>query len=312
MPLPLLRHSSSSLATPVHARLTVEQGRYAGVAVDIEQDSCVVGSGSQADIVLRDRDVASQHVRFRFHGNMVAIEAIDYQVELDHTTLAAGSGQRRRLPVHVSLGGVALTLALADSPSAPSQQPIANFFRSRHRSTLLISALVLVLLAALAVVIGSSFARDQPAASQPSPASRAPNTNESSADTLDQVVAEVTGYLHQHGANGITASNDNGRILLSGTINEDQSGLIGQIEQWFDTHYGDRFMLTSTVSRRAAVSPPPLLLRAVWYGHSPYAVDSQGKRLYPGASVGDGWVIDTISRNGVTLKRDDQHFTMTF
>jgi hypothetical protein len=51
--------------------------------------------------------------------------------------------------------------------------------------------------------------------------------------------------------------------------------------------------------------------QAVWLGPQPYVINERGRRLYPGAGLDDGWVLQRIENDRVVLVRDGRQFELT-
>jgi hypothetical protein len=83
------------------------------------------------------------------------------------------------------------------------------------------------------------------------------------------------------------------------------------IQQTFDTRFGQHVVLTPRVQALAAVTKPRVRFQAVWFGRNPYVIDEHGKRLYPGASLQDNWVLEGIEGDQVRLVRGHERFAFT-
>lgn len=91
-------------------------------------------------------------------------------------------------------------------------------------------------------------------------------------------------------------------------------GLYGEwqaIQMWFDENYGNHQVLISSATPANDPARPILRLQAVWFGENPYVINVNGDRLYPGASLEDGWRLAEILSNQIVLRRNDSEFVLT-
>jgi hypothetical protein len=80
--------------------------------------------------------------------------------------------------------------------------------------------------------------------------------------------------------------------------------------RWFDTAAAGRAVLVDRVSVTAAAAS--LQVQAVYTGLTPYVIDGEGQKLFIGASLPDGSVIQKIESERVLLKRGDQLVAVRF
>jgi hypothetical protein len=80
--------------------------------------------------------------------------------------------------------------------------------------------------------------------------------------------------------------------------------------RWFDTAAAGRAVLVDRVNAAAAAAS--LQVQAVYTGLTPYVIDGEGQKLFIGASLPDGSVIQKIESESVLLKRGDQLVAVRF
>ncbi|MCE8033366.1 FHA domain-containing protein [Halomonas sp. MCCC 1A11057] len=117
--------SVSSLLLPTtetFSTLEVRSGFHCGVAVPLERSVCRLGSAASSDVMLSDDGIAAEHVILRFHGRMVAIEAVGGTAEANGKPLAQGTGWRTPLPVTLTIGEATLTLSRPELSLPPALQ----------------------------------------------------------------------------------------------------------------------------------------------------------------------------------------------
>ena len=85
--------------------LTVTGGLHQGSSLVLDQPVYTLGADLAADLVLSDPGVAGLHVRLRFEGGQVAVEALGGDVLLSaNVRIPQGSGHRARLPLQLRIG----------------------------------------------------------------------------------------------------------------------------------------------------------------------------------------------------------------
>lgn len=300
--------------TKTFGYLEVCSGIHRGVRLPLDAKECLIGKSSQVDVELQDPSIAEEHVRLRFHARLVAVEALGDDVYVNGIHLAAGHGKRLPMSFKLEMGDV--ELSVVDSRT----RPVAGWFdrcvsklnlsverKSTTRAFIAIASVLIVALGAFQVIDASPLGSSgKPKASQ---------SETKTADTSTPQESAATGfdhYLSQHGFSGVKAIQNDGRVIVVGNIAEDKQRDWSEARQWFDLHYGDQVVLSDGVKSNTQATPPALQLQAVWFGDSPYVIDSIGRHLYPGSSVGDGWVLSRIDGKGLVFKRDGHDFAMTY
>ncbi|ANF58734.1 hypothetical protein A5892_15705 [Halotalea alkalilenta] len=316
MALERIRIESKS-TSHAYAVLEVMQGLHQGVALHLEDAYCRIGNAEHADVSLHDVGVAEEHARLRFHARMVAIEAVGGEVGVDGQRLEHGHGQRFTMPVTLTIGTAQLRL----TPTDPGMVTVLDARIERYLEhlppgwrtrfgKLALGALLCMPLALVGAYQLVNAGATSPTASPDSitqPRSIASQSESSPAPA----VQALRDYLDQHSLESLALTDSQGRVLVSGRIDQTQRQTWEETQRWFDRHYGDRTVLVSEVEQTATGQPPAVGLQAVWFGDSPYAIDTSGERLYPGATLKDGWVLSRIAEGEVVLQRGTERFTMT-
>lgn len=276
--------------------LSVLDGLHKGVTAPIDGDACTIGSGSDCDVVLADARIEADHLRLRFHGRHVAVDAHGGDVVVEgRQTVRRGHGFRTALPVTLAVGGARIALR-REGASRDSRRAIAG--------------LGVALLAATALLIATQSggfgvadrARDNAAATS-QPASAPVAEAGDAAESLRQRVAAASLPIQIAGKDR--------HLAASGSITEDQRPAWTEVQRWFDGRFGGRHVLSSTVTTSAAAAAPEFALQAVWFGQNPYVVDARGERRYPGAALQGGWTLKSIEPDGIIVIRDGQEFRLT-
>ncbi|KPZ18268.1 MULTISPECIES: SctD/MshK family protein [Pseudomonas syringae group genomosp. 2] len=291
------------------ARLEILHGLHQGVSLLLDNPVYVIGSAAPADLVLGDADVAEQHVRLRFSVEHVAIEALGGDVTVfdslgQRRVVNVGHGQRICLPVELLVGQSRLCLR-----STRSTRAIPAV--SRRLVLLKWPALAALL---LLVTCATAFAFRAPAESaRHSIADSVPgsSTPVKSAPTLTQARSWLEGALQDVRLTQLRVEEQGGQLSVEGAFPAAQKSSWLQIQQAFDTRFGQHIVLTPNVQASTALAAPRVRFQAVWFGRNPYVIDEHGKRVYPGALLPDNWRLESIEGNQVRLVRGDERFAFT-
>lgn len=285
--------ASTGLATAPRGGLTLSvlDGLHRGVATAIGGESCLIGSGTACDVVLADRQIAPDHLRLRFYGRQVAVDALGGDVLIEGRQLVQRShGCRTALPVTLALGEARLEIR-RDTPA------------NGRRMVIGLASLALTVLAVLAATQSSGFGvADAPRALPVADAPVVPD---------DPVAAgQLRERIAQAGLD-LTVAGDGRHLAVSGTIEQTQASAWTDVQRWFDGSFGGRNVMSSTVTIAAPASPPKFAFQAVWFGANPYVVDARGERRYPGAALQGGWMLKSIEGGAITVSRDGKDFQLT-
>jgi hypothetical protein len=292
---------------PGSAVLEILDGLHQGVSLPLEKAVYRVGSAPDTDLVLSDVGIAGQHLILRMSPGHVAVEALGGDVSLTGADggrlhVKQGHGLNVRLPVEIALGEARLRLR-DGRPTAMTAPRPAKGVTSRHWAAL--AAVLLMVLCTLAFAF-----RAEPQAlthapdTRRAPAAVAPPTAEQAHAWLDQALRDAElSYLHTR--------LDGRQISVQGSYPATLKPQWLKVQQAFDSRFGQHVVLTPAVQATATVAKPRTRFQAVWFGPSPYVIDEHGKRLYPGATLADNWVLDSIEGDEVRLTRGHERFVFT-
>ncbi|MCO4318278.1 hypothetical protein M8997_013870 [Phyllobacterium sp. 21LDTY02-6] len=288
--------------------LRVTTGIHAGVSLPLESQQYRVGSESGCDLTLGDKDVAGHHLTLQKQGNDLLVEAVGGDVTVDDdTSVPAGHGLRCSLPCTLQFGNAALNLATAaPEKSAQRKMPRASWIAIGG------AALSLLTIAAVQAGVGDLLV------SNPTPAAQVSALKAEEAGALPGLVpggpveAALKTKLQQVGLADLKVDADGTRLTVAGDLDKDRRKVWNDVQGWFDRTYGGTFVLTSLVGMTAPKVQPRFNLQAVWFGETPYAISSDGTRLYKGAALEDGWIIKDIRDGRLIAGRQDEEFVLTF
>ena len=296
--VPTTPKASQPGASPNAVILQVTGGAHSGVVLPIERSECRIGASSKSDIVLSDRGVADDHATLRIDRGRLLIEARGGEVSLgDGQVVPKGQGARVKLPVEIRVGSSALRLT--GGPETPFwlQPPLAA-----------VACVALLLIGSIAATQaglisgGSSSAR----VVEPGPAALA-----AVAPATDPISA-LRERLAVKGVEGLKVEASGDRVVVRGAIDDARRSDWASAQRWFDETYGGRYVLASEVGAKSAMSQPRFQLQAIWFGPSPYVVTADGQRRYPGATLGDGWVLKDVREGRITVAKADQEVALSY
>ncbi|TRC93076.1 FHA domain-containing protein [Mesorhizobium sp. WSM4303] len=299
-----------SPATGHSIALSVTHGFHAGAEIGLVEPVYTIGSSTESDIVLRDAGIAPIHARLRRQGNQFEIEAVGGDVTLaTGETIHEGHGSRCRLPITISIGDARIQMVNPERPS--SRWAVSN------RPLLVAGSVLLAVFAVSVAANGLSFARPdigEKLSSQDGEPVRMAFAGEARQQTLDdssplemQGAADAESQLKQHlehsGISTLTVQRSSGRLVVSGMIPNDKSGVWTETQSWFDQAFGAHIALVSNVMTGNAELAPRLTLQAIWYGERPYVIAADGARYHEGAFTNDGWTIKHIGETELVLTK---------
>ncbi|MFC3282187.1 SctD/MshK family protein [Litchfieldella rifensis] len=117
--------------------------------------------------------------------------------------------------------------------------------------------------------------------------------------------------LAQAGLDNLHVEDAGNHLVVSGEFAPNRYNDWQSVQRWFDQRYGSSQVLISNARPGLTPEKPEFQFQAVWFGENPYVIDARGERLYPGASLPEGWVLSDIKDNRVTLRRGDDRFSLT-
>ncbi len=304
-------------ATPASSyTLFVLSGPHAGSLQRLAAGLYTLGSDLKADLVLSDPALAPVHAALELERDRVRIEPLAGPVGLDGAELAPGDERTLSLPATIIIGATRLVL----------RQPQDQARRQKRRLAVAAAVAAPLLLAGLYLLAGHAWTASEPAGATPvqaaitsAPAELAVAPSPQPAPSAPTVVratpAVAAAGLRAHLAATqldtleIAAMADSVRV--AGELRPAQAAGWRAAQIWFDEHYGGWLPLIADVRLAEAAQPPAVAIQALWLGAEPYLVAGDGRRYGVGAVLIDGWRIEAIGRDQVTLRRGEQLFSLT-
>ncbi|WP_437880814.1 SctD/MshK family protein [Pseudomonas sp. LRF_L74] len=299
-----LRTGLVPLAMP---RLLVVAGVHAGASLPIDQPEWHVGSSTECDVVLSDPGLAARHFRICLgKRHAVTLEATGGDLWVDEVEVARGSGYRAHLPVRVRVADMIIEL------QGPAQRgrlplrlpPLAAWFKG-NAAVVGAGVVVACLLAYPFIGMREADASASVQAMLTAPVAMADNT------APENAAQALRGHLDQAGLQHLQLDAQGSYLQVSGEVGVREMEQWRATQRWFDETYGRTHLLHGAVSLRSAPAAPRVRFQAVWNGDKPYVIGERGQRLYPGAALSDGWLLERIEAERIILARDGQEFSLT-
>lgn len=283
-------------------------GRHAGVEERFPLGMYLVGSSFDADIVLTDDELSPRHFRLGIGSASLRVEAVDGQVNIDGRLLSPGEAHTGRYPAQIAVGSVKLVCNRISTSFLPK-----NAIKTLRQHA--VPAGVAVGACAIVVAWLASTAAKQdvrpPArlAAKPEPVLAATNPNQLS----EKTAAASAGLSERLSAANIRVaiSKEAGIVMARGSIDPASAPAWRDAQLWFDKTFGPDVVLVSEIviaARKDEV--PPLNIQSVWAGETPYVMDARGEKHFEGALLSDGWVLERIEADKVTLRRSAEIMTL--
>lgn len=290
--------SADSPNSPI---LDVTSGLHQGSSLTLDGLEYTIGSTVASDLMLSDAGIAELHLRLRFDVHQVAIEALGGEVMIiqgaaSDIVVPKGSGYRARLPLLLRIGAARMLLSCPDIPKPSALSRRMVFFW--------------MAVVALLVIFGAVLGLGNRAPTTQG----VPITNRYSAASGQSRIDAKAWFEEQLKASnftGVKVSNVDGHLSAVGSLDLLQKPKWIALQEAFDKRYGQQVVLDAKILLRSEAARPRVRFQAVWFGANPYVINDSGKRQYPGAVLDDGWVLQRIEKNQITLVRGEERFTFT-
>jgi hypothetical protein len=264
-------------------RLEFANGPHTGAIVPLTPGRYRLGSDTSDDIVLADRQVTQSHAVLEVTAEQAGITPLAHGVTLRRRALRTGRPQMLKGGATVTIGSTQFRII---GKKSPGRRPYLGGFVV----LLGIAGAILVYRGAAPASVGATEAGPRPIVE------RAPMTLTDAASAFQRYVAGTPFR------NTVQISTEAGAVVATGTILPTDQPAWLTARKWFDGHIGSQFALTSSVTTAGALEPPALAIAAVSMEPVPNVVTRDGQHLVVGAVLPNGWSIDRITPQDVTLR----------
>ncbi|MGO4334129.1 FHA domain-containing protein [Labrys sp. KB_33_2] len=301
----------------------VTGGLHEGASLGLDEADYTIGSGKDAEIVLRDAGIAPMHARLRCRGRRVEIEALGGALSLAKgEILPQGHGRRCHLPLEVGIGEARFRLDLRGRSAMATRFDGGTWLRR----LLFASGGIVVMVVGASHALNwlpsaTAFSSQAHPAEEPQPlpfvsekpgAQPAVASLNGGANPASRARDDLAGRLAAAGFSNLTIGAEKDRLVVSGVLPVQQGEAWRDIQARYDQAYGDRVPLVSRVETGKPAQSPPLTLRAIWFGERPYVIASDGARYHEGAFVTGGWIIEKIGEDDLRLAKNGTTLTLKY
>jgi len=284
--------SANAQRTP---QLFVLSGLHEGAAVPLDANITYrIGSSLEGDIVLRDEGVVGHHATLSVTEGFAKLASHAEYVQADRNLqVPDGHVCESCLPLSFDLGNVHMCVAYERVP----EQTLSRHVFSRMK-------VLLPVFVGLCCILSSLFFFPVGVASEPTPEKHSTRFDESAQKLPPNVVSrQLTEKLRASGLGSLQVQAGSSQLLVSGELPVGTAEQWHDVQVWFDREYGKDYLLRAKLTQAHAAQ---VAIQAVWLGPSPYVVDGQGQRRYPGAVMDAGWVLEKIGPHEVVLVKNGQ------
>jgi hypothetical protein len=322
-----------SKALAARPELEVTGGFHSGVNLALDEGAYSIGSTPEADIVLRDPGVATEHALLRIEAGNIRIEAVGGDLGVGEDLVTQGHGVKLRMPVEIAMGSARLRLSHPGSPEtgllAGKLAPIGNFIARKPLMVaggVICCALVVSVSsrdASLPVKVAEVSSEQQPnlamtkaayytdmdALTKPGAKVELSAVQQSS---VEEAASHLIAKLKAMNLGSLKVTAGDRRVVVAGGLTKTEAASWTAVQQWFDESYGGRVVLTANVAIGESKSAPSMRLQAIWFGERPYVITEEGTHFYEGAQLDNGWVLQRIAEDRIVLEREGESLALTF
>ena len=290
--------------------LIVEGGLHRTAVAQVPVGGISVGSDAGSAIVVSDLPAASAF-RLTWDRRAILLEAVECDAAVNGRRLARGRSRVIKRASTFTSGGIAFRLEWPQAPVATSAPAW------RRQSFAAGVACTIALTATAALVAAPSWPPGPRLAGPPQVAAVSLPAASELAPPVKPVhsgvalLGDFRRQLASAGLDGISVDlQPDGGFAASGRILPVKGEAWRAAVRWFDGAAKGRAALLDRVEVTNAATA--LQIQAVYTGLTPYVIDGEGQKLFLGASLPDGSVIQTIESRRVVVKRGDQLVAVRF
>ncbi len=307
----------------------VKSGLHAGVTQDLPPGRYIVGSASDADLVLSDAALAPQHYAIETLGSTLRIEALADGVQVgESTSLSTGESCAVARTVEVLAGDVHIVWT-PPGDALSSSADRRRFSKSLHLIVAVVVAFAAETLVFMQPIADASIMRtssSQAAVFTGSPVDTlsAPSKSASVVPVLPvkasvsnavprplvkidltKAAADLNKRAEEAGLVDIKVTAEASTVTAAGTVDPKALSRWQSTQQWFDQQVEGQVTLVNRVTVQAETLPASLAIEGVWRGAQPHLV-IRGQKYLEGAMVDGGWSIQRIEAERVVLVKADR------
>jgi hypothetical protein len=287
--------------------LLVEGGIHRSARVEIPVGESDVGSDVANHVVVSDLP-APTAFRLKWDGRSLVLSAVGCDADVDRKALRRGQDRRLKRSSSLVVGGIAFRLRLPMTAEPGGLLRGSRSFAAGVACTAAFAATALIAAPSSPPMRFTDGSREMTggAAKAVAIAPKAKHIRDRAA-----LMTDFRQQLASAGLDKIAVDvQPDGAFEAVGLIVPTKGEAWRAAMRWFDTAAAGRAVLVDRVS--VAVAAASIQVQAVYTGLTPYVIDGEGRKLFIGASLSDGSVIQEIESQSVVVKRGDQLVAVRF
>jgi len=290
-------------------------GIHADASCELQDELLTIGCDGAASMALLDDGLAARHVTLkRQDDGSLQIGALAEGVRIDGVTLAPNDNRALTAPATIDVGPVTIEIlyervaAVQDTPvqagvmSAAMSRLVAGRSTTALIAGVLGAALCAFLIRLMIWPVTVAHAVVATSAVSSRPVIHADQDALLSDDELGSKVADALRAAH---VSGIDITAKTGVVTIQGDVEPSQWDALQKVEQWFDTAYGQRYVLLPNIKKSLA-SEFVLPLQSVWDGTGANIV-VHGQRYGVGSEVQDGYRVVSIANGSIVIAHNGRN-----
>jgi hypothetical protein len=287
-------HQISIIPAPRPAGLHLVGGVHLGAVLTIAMnDTLLVGSSDDCDIILGDPDVARHHCMLIGRGSSVSFRPVDDIIRVNGHPHSPGETVLVKPGARVEIGAAALEVG--DPTDKPAATPGRQHGRLLRRSRWAIVAVVAVAVACELHPGSSEHALDS-----------TETTSEPVTRTGSAVAQDVGEVLRLSGIHGEARYESNGTVTVRGHLGDPQAvAAVMQSRAMHEIKGLERVSVVNLDSPPTQHTEDSHWIASAVASRDPYVIANDGSRYYVGATLPRGGRLAGVQDGEILVQRDN-------
>lgn len=293
--------------------VAITNGRQSGLKRVLRSGTLVIGSGDQSDVTIMHPGVAAQHTQIELSRSMfglvASVTANADKVLVNGEHLASGSSVSAvSLPLELSVAGTDLTIGKPASKAfryeETLQERVESLFSRIDPVLLLTCCALFVLLMGTLLNASSLFGRQTAPIlyQEPLQPLNAAVTEQPDSDWLGRLESEATELNLKAQLNMSYIAVD--IIRVTGTVTDTELRNLRNLQAWYDSQTNAPTVIWD-IARRVGLPEMPRI-GMIRLSEPSQIVLADGKKVSLGEELSNGWLLESVSQQGLTLARGEE------